>query len=732
MKRIATLFFIASILSFQLKAQKDLPVFAQHGECFLNVGNPNEVILYNNIAYCGTEAGLLLLDISNPDNPEFLSCYYTDKQVSDIYVSDGIALVGHFAYWDPLLSVVDVSNPVSPSLLCQIAPDNLTIESVCRKGDYIFITANDKLEIFDISNLIEPSLINTLIDIEPIDMEISGNNLFAISKEPGTYTKKLCVIDIENINSPEVLCWVGENTSGWSDLEISDDFVYISGYNLNVFDASNLNEPQLISQLEVTSSWTVDTYVDENYCYTLTSDSIVIVNIEDPENPYSIEEYAFKGTNLGYSNGTLMVVKSFDYDIIPGIDIFNIDANQQIEPIANYYTDKAKDVYIHGNYAFVANGFNGMKIINIENPANPFSVSDCLQGNGATELLVDNGIAYVRTYYGFKIIDVSDVYNPNELGGVMWPNYVEEDVLYAIEKYGDYLYIGGDWFSNILVYDVSDPNNPENVGQFPVNDWCPDLAIFDDHLYATGYWGGLMIFDLTNPVFPPIAGYYPMAMSSRIAVGEDMAIVTGAVDPNSYGGVEIFDLTDLNNPIHAGTYEFGVNDIQCLDQYLFSAHRDYQDINSSIKIVNVSNINSPFIEQEIMGVKPNGLFCKGDKLVAIEDFKFKIFGDSLTVSDPKPLINLEHFSLRCYPNPAKGNTNISFQNEIQCQVKLAVYNIKGELVNVLIDKDFFVGEYSYSWDLKNRLEKKLNHGLYFITLQLDDKFISQKLIISNE
>ena len=103
MKRSIFFCFIGILINCCLFSQKDLPVFAQYGECFLNAGKCDEVIIEEDIAYVGTRAGLLILNISNPDSPEYISCYYTDKFVFNIFVKDTLAFVSSFSMWDPTI-----------------------------------------------------------------------------------------------------------------------------------------------------------------------------------------------------------------------------------------------------------------------------------------------------------------------------------------------------------------------------------------------------------------------------------------------------------------------------------------------------------------------------------------------------------------------------------------------------------------------------------------------------
>ena len=71
-----------------------------------------------------------------------------------------------------------------------------------------------------------------------------------------------------------------------------------------------------------------------------------------------------------------------------------------------------------------------------------------------------------------------------------------------------------------------------------------------------------------------------------------------------------------------------------------------------------------------------------------------------------------------YPNPFSNSTTISFSLKEKGNVKLSVYNIKGQLVETLVDEEMNPGsDYKIIWDGKSG-DKELANGIYFYKLSI--------------
>lgn len=84
-----------------------------------------------------------------------------------------------------------------------------------------------------------------------------------------------------------------------------------------------------------------------------------------------------------------------------------------------------------------------------------------------------------------------------------------------------------------------------------------------------------------------------------------------------------------------------------------------------------------------------------------------------------PTVNIEN-----YPNPFNTETTISFNLPKSSNVKLIIYNSKGQIVKTLVDSYLNVGEHSIKFDASNLIS-----GIYFYKIQTDDFSKIKKTIL---
>ena len=117
----------------------------------------------------------------------------------------------------------------------------------------------------------------------------------------------------------------------------------------------------------------------------------------------------------------------------------------------------ASDVEVVGNYAYVADGWDGgLQIIDISNPTNPIFIGNYDTNSVANDVEVVGNYAYVADdMAGLKIIDISNPTNP-----ILIDSYDDfSTVAYGVEVVGNYAYLA-DYFDGLKIIDVSGFNNP--------------------------------------------------------------------------------------------------------------------------------------------------------------------------------------------------------------------------------------------------------------------------------
>jgi hypothetical protein len=87
------------------------------------------------------------------------------------------------------------------------------------------------------------------------------------------------------------------------------------------------------------------------------------------------------------------------------------------------------------------------------------------------------------------------------------------------------------------------------------------------------------------------------------------------------------------------------------------------------------------------------------------------------------------FALRQnYPNPFNAVTTIDYSVPKRAQVKIAVYNLLGQVVRVLVDEEKPQGDFTTRWDGRNHAGIPVGSGVYFCRFSADDFTDCKKML----
>lgn len=116
----------------------------------------------------------------------------------------------------------------------------------------------------------------------------------------------------------------------------------------------------------------------------------------------------------------------------------------------------------------------------------------------------------------------------------------------------------------------------------------------------------------------------------------------------------------------------------------------------------------------------DGRDYKGESILFIEKTSV------LEITDPIP----EKFALHPnYPNPFNPKTTIRYDIAKDSHVDLAVYNLMGQNLVSLINKNETAGSKSVTWDGKDQFGKEVCSGMYFVVLRSVEFIATQKVIL---
>jgi len=105
-----------------------------------------------------------------------------------------------------------------------------------------------------------------------------------------------------------------------------------------------------------------------------------------------------------------------------------------------------------------------------------------------------------------------------------------------------------------------------------------------------------------------------------------------------------------------------------------------------------------------------------------------VFPEGVDSDDPAVTPTLSNLSQN-YPNPFNPSTTISYTMNKAGSANLAIYNVKGQLINTLVNgtKDF--GTHSVVWNGKDTNGNDVPSGIYFYRLNANDQVETRKMML---
>lgn len=96
------------------------------------------------------------------------------------------------------------------------------------------------------------------------------------------------------------------------------------------------------------------------------------------------------------------------------------------------------------------------------------------------------------------------------------------------------------------------------------------------------------------------------------------------------------------------------------------------------------------------------------------------------------VINVEQqlgLNLKCFPNPATTNANIQFKVEKTAPVLVQIFNIKGELIETLMNNEKIGGNIELDWNLKSTNGNQVSSGIYICKITIGRKVSTGKIVV---
>jgi hypothetical protein len=234
--------------------------------------------------------------------------------------------------------------------------------------------------------------------------------------------------------------------------------------------------------------------------------------------------------------------------------------------------------------AYVADGDNGLHVIDISNPASPQVIGSVDTPGDAYGLTVADNRAYVADGGGgLQVIDIGNPANPQIIGSVDTPG-----TAWGVTVMGSRAYVA-DGSGGLQVIDVSNPASPQIIGSANMlPGFAYGITVMGGRAYVANYVTGLLVVDISNPASPQVIGSVD---TPGYATGVTLAGSTAYVADGD-NGLHVIDISDPANPQIIGSVDtpgtaWGVTVV---------GDRAYvTDGYSGLQVINISNPASPQI-----------------------------------------------------------------------------------------------------------------------------------------
>ncbi|MCS7250494.1 MAG: hypothetical protein NZ608_06160, partial [candidate division WOR-3 bacterium] len=394
------------------------------------------------------------------------------------------------------VSVLKFIPPDSIELLSDINASGLVMEAIVKDTLLFLGCYNFGIEIYNISNLTNPRRVNWIIT--------SQNNFFI--KDTFLYLISEDTFKIYNISNPLNPILLGQVRDSGYSIYVSGNYAYLGDrWGLYILDVSNPRVPRRISSwgTHIEAVW-----VKENYCYLTTGSEggnrFYVLDVSNPRNPYE----------LGYLDNMagrydIYVIDYFVY--LPNFDIIDVSIPNFPTRISGCGLPGWKEAVWTNNpfgYSFVACYYEGLAIVNINDPTNPYlQKRSILRASDSYKIIVKENIGYLaNNLCGIKILDLSDISLPKEIGSYDTLGWDPSLYSLAIEDSFAYLHWplpGQPYYFHSV--NISDPRNLIPYGYAPLLNGMRDIAIRDNYAYvAEDYY--FEIFNVANPRQPYLVG----------------------------------------------------------------------------------------------------------------------------------------------------------------------------------------------------------------------------------
>ena len=697
--------------------------------------DPEGIVIEENRAYITNGAsGLLILDVSNPEQPHYLG----SANEAYGYTRD-LCLTGGYAYAASAeggVTVFDISDPHAPFPCAHVQlPSFCYYVGAC--GHYVYAAASGDsdsgLWVIDASNGADPRIVNyTALSAYPHDFAFHGDHVFVASY----HHYRGSFLEAMDIGVPE-------SAPGAQELDLGPGMSPAIAFREPILVWAQYQSQRCIRSARISSSLPM---------------------------PQPVARLPITGRPSAMTFCGNYVFVSTGYEFT-GIHSIRVSETGQLQYIANVdFGDEVyavRDIAIRGDYAFVATSPNGVYILNVSQPNVPLLVGDFRSGASISALAGAGDLLFlaISSTSDVGLIEewqVVDPLNPLLLGSFDVGEYVSgldvwEGVTYACSE------------QNLLAIDFSNPSLPQLLSVVSGVGWKVAVANGIAHVYDLN---DTNLIDIRNVSSPEIIGGLRYG-GIDMAIGQNALFLSNndylATGPRQCPGEPWFE---VRIDVHPGS---DMNSINCKQNHgvipvailttsehdaLEVDHRTVQFGPGGASEAHGKGDRVKRHEEDVDGDgdvdllfhfrnEDAGIQC-GDTEVALtgETFDGRAFRGSDTIRTVPRQHDEEgggdrgidlakiasetrfHRATGCNPNPFNASTRVWYTLEESRRGSLTVYDLAGRRVARLrAGAVESAGYHEVTWRGRDDYGHNVPSGIYFYRLEAEDYVETKRMTL---
>ena len=145
----------------------------------------------------------------------------------------------------------------------------------------------------------------------------------------------------------------------------------------------------------------------------------------------------------------------------------------------------------------------------------------------------------------------------------------------------------------------------------------------------------------------------------------------------------------------------------------------YDDFPSSAGETTINNLlETGYITGNVIGLSSDGTYQLQSGLIFIYEHLIT------EIDENNNTPNIRYQLYNNYPNPFSFSTSVMYCIPRSTKVKIQIYNLRGQIVETLLNEEKPAGYHTVEWDAEN-----MTSGIYFYKLSTKDETFIKKMIL---